>query len=402
MGSSTATRKLYLEDSYKVSFQATIVSCERQPDGRIAAILDETYFYPESGGQVCDRGVIGDVPITSVWEDDAEVVYHGVEADIRPGPVSCRADWATRFDHMQQHTGQHLLSRAFIEVAGLQTVSFHMGEDACTIDLEGGELTAKSMEAAESLANTVIAENRPVIVRTVSPDELEDSALRKKLPDGVTEVRLVEIEDFDVIGCCGTHVRQTGELGLIKVLKSEKAKGAERVAFKVGHRAIEDYRFKHDVIRNLANRFTTSAVDLIEKIEKVDLESQLRRKEVQKLSKMLVAHEADALLGNAEKHRLGNLVWCVVAGYSDDFLRMLATELRGRKGTISVVGSDSGTVICNAADGLAVDFAPVVESAKAVGGSGGGKGAFATVRLPRDVSVEEFVKNTVKTVQSNE
>lgn len=403
MGDITATKKLYLEDSYTVSFQATVLSCQTLDDGRVAAILDQTHFYPESGGQLADRGVIEDVDVVDVWEDDSEIVYHGLAAELPPGPVRCRADWDRRFDHMQQHTGQHVLSRAFIEIAGLETVSFHMGADGCTIDIVGGELTDGAMNEAEALANAVIWQDRDVVVKTVSPSELEDAALRKKLPVGVAEVRLVEIDGFDVIGCCGTHVRRTGELGAIKVLKHEKVKNAYRVSFKVGRRAFQDFCDKHDIVKTLANRFTTSAEGLDDKVAKLQAEAQRYRKDLKKLSKKLAEFEAESLLAAAEAHGDRKLIARVFKDCDDDYLRALSSELKSTKGTINIMGSAGGTVVCNASKDIPIDFSnTVVKYAESLGGSGGGKGGFATVQLPEDVSVEDFVARVVDKIKQVE
>jgi alanyl-tRNA synthetase len=403
MGDITATKKLYLEDSYIVSFQATLLSCQTLDDGRIAAILDQTCFYPESGGQLGDRGVIEDVDVVDVWEDDSEIVYHGLAEELPPGPVRCQVDWDRRFDHMQQHTGQHVLSRAFIEIAVLETVSFHMGADGCTIDIVGGELTDEAMNEAEALANAVIWQDRDVAVKTVSPSELEDNALRKKLPGGVAEVRLVEIDGFDVIGCCGTHVRRTGELGAIKVLKHEKVKNTHRVSFKVGRRAFQDFCDKHDIVKTLANRFTTSAEGLDDKVAKLQVEEQRHRKDLKKLSKRLTGLEAGSLLDAAEVHGDRRLVARVFEDYDDNYLRALSSELRTRKGTINIMGSAGGMVVCNASADIPIDFSnSVVKYAESLGGSGGGKGGFATVQLPKDVSVEDFVARVVDEITREE
>jgi len=401
MGPTGATKKLYLEDPYTVSFQAELLSCETLADGRIAAVLDHTCFYPESGGQLADGGTIEDIEVVDVWEDDSEIVYHELAKELSTGLVTGLADWERRFNHMQHHTGQHVLSRAFIEIAGLQTVSFHMGAGACTIDLDGGELTDDIVQQSEVLANTVVWQDREVTVRTVSPSDLKDTALRKKLPDGVTTVRLVEIEDFDVIGCCGTHVRRTGELGLIKVLKYEKAKGTHRVSFKVGRRAFDDFRHKHDIVRSLSMRFTTSIDGLDDKIQKLQSEGQSHRKTVQHLSKRLAEFEAEALVKSALDHAGTKIIGQVFSDCDDAFLRALATALKSEPRTISLVGSDSGTIICNASGDLQIDFSEsIVERAKSLGGSGGGKVGFATVRLPEGVSVEGFLKEAVEEIKS--
>jgi alanyl-tRNA synthetase len=394
------TEKAYLQEPYTTSSRASLASCEMLADGRIVARLDSTIFYPESGGQLADHGAMGDAEVIDVWEE-GDVVYHTLSQEIPSGEVNCEVNWVRRFDHMQQHTGQHVLSRAFIEIAGLKTVSFHMGDESCTIDVEGGTIDEGILEKAEDLSNAIVCENREVLVRVVPLAELGDVALRKSLPDDVDDVRLVEVSGFDVIGCCGTHVRRTGELGVIKVLKYEKAKGAHRVFFKVGNRALMDYREKHEIARRLANRFTTSVDCLEEKIDKLQGEGQGYRKSLQKMSKKLAALEARELVENARIVGGRRFIVELLAGYNEEYARQLASELKLQPNTISIVATDQGTVICNASKDIAADIStPLVERAKSVGGSGGGKGGFASVRLPDSVSVATFLEDAFSDIKN--
>jgi alanyl-tRNA synthetase len=392
MTSSTRTEKLYLADPYVAAFEATVVACGNAPDGRVFAVLDKTCFYPESGGQPSDRGVIGGVAVVDVQEDEAGMVRHYLSAPVGTGRVECRVDWTRRFDHMQQHTGQHILSRAFIEAGRLETVSFHLGEEICTIDVAGPEPGDDVVEKAERLANAVVWENRPVAVRNVSHAATDEKSLRKPLPEGVSEVRLVEVEGFDTIGCCGTHVRGAGEIGVIKVLKHEKTKGVHRVYFVAGRRAYEDFARKHEIVKRLANRFTTSVDALEEKVEKLQSEGHRLRKESQRLSKKLVAFEAE---GYREKGvREGGRLYVVevLAEADEPYLRALGSQLTSDKGTVSLLGTTDGLIICSASSDVDVDFsAAVVERAKSRGGTGGGKGRFAMVRLPAGAPAGEFL-----------
>ncbi|UCG51490.1 MAG: alanyl-tRNA editing protein [Candidatus Latescibacterota bacterium] len=401
MKKGTRTERLYLQDPYTVTFQASLLSCEKDPDGRLAAVLDKTYFYPESGGQPSDRGTIAGIEVVDVWEDESGTVYHELAKKIETGTVECEIDWRKRFDHMQQHTGQHILSRAFIEVGKLETVSFHLGEDTCTIDLEGGDLDERAVGAAETLANNIIWENRDVLVKTGTPEETTDDLSRKSVPEGVTEVRFIEVDGFDKIGCCGTHVRRTGELGMIKVLKYEKAKGTFRVYFEVGKRAYDDFAKKHEIIKRLANRFTTAVESIEDKVGKLQSETQRFRKDLQKLSKKLAEYEADRLHKDARLQGGRMFVVELVAENREDYVRLLASCLKSKKDTVSLLGTEDGLVICNAPSDSGIDFSRVViERAKSLGGGGGGKGAFATARLPASVSVTEFLEEVFENVKN--
>ena len=401
MATNPRTEKLFLSDPYVCLFEATVLSCATSHDGRIAAVLDKTYFYPESGGQPADRGTLGGVEVIDVREDETGVVLHLLSAPVGTGRVECRVDWDRRFDHMQQHTGQHILSRAFIEIGKLDTVSFHLGEEICTIDLEGPAPGDEIIGRSERLANSVIWENRAVVIRTVPHAGTGEAPLRKSLPEGVSEVRLVEVEGFDTVGCCGTHVGHAGEIGIIKILKHEKTKGVHRVYFLAGKRAYEDFTKKHDVVKRLANRFTTSVDAVEEKVGKIDQESQRLRKDCQRLSKRLSVFEAEILRGKGSRHGGRLFVVEVVPEADEPYLRALGAQLVAEKGTVSLLGSRDGIVVCSASPDVAVEVAAaVVDRARTLGGAGGGKGRFAMARLPASVRPEEFLQQVFEVIKN--
>jgi alanyl-tRNA synthetase len=294
------THKLYLDQPYDTAFEAAVVSSRALEDGATAVVLDRTLFYPESGGQLPDTGLLGGAAIVDVQESDGDQVIHTVRGAVTAGAtVAGTVDWDRRFDHMQQHTGQHVLSRAFIEAAGLPTVSFHMGTESCTIDLDGTGFGDDAIKRAEDLANQIVAENRPVDITTVPLEELDRLDLRRKVPDGITQARIVSVRDFDMIPCCGTHVRATGELGLVKVLKSEKAKGFHRVHFKVGLRALDDYREKHGILQAVSTRLTTASADVLAKIDRLMDEAQAGARRTKLLTQRLASAEKHRLLAGA-------------------------------------------------------------------------------------------------------
>ncbi len=392
--------KYYLDDAYTTAFRAKVLSCEKLLNGHFAVLLDKTYFFPESGGQLSDKGKILNVDVVNVREDDAGRVVHEVTAQV-DGEVSCDVDWEARFDHMQQHTGQHVLTRAFIEIAGMPTVSFHMGDETCTIDLEGKGLGDQTINAAEDLANAIIWGNREVSARTVPLSRLKEDALRRSLPEGVTDARVVEIENFDAVACCGTHVKRTGELGIIKVLKHEKVKGSVRVHFVAGRRALLDYRDKHGVVKSLANRFTTSVDGILDKTEKLSKDAQLLRKELQKSIKRLAAFDKQRLLAEASTHKGRRFIVHLCEAGDESYLNLLASACKNEAGTIVFLGSKDGHVVCAASPEVSIDLAThVVGAAKEAGGGGGGKGDFARVTLPDSVDVREFLEKVSSYVKN--
>jgi alanyl-tRNA synthetase len=393
--------KLYLSNAYKSSFKSAVLSCDKLPDKNYAVTLSATYFYPESGGQLCDVGTIGNAEVVSVREDDGGNVIHVVTQPVT-GEVSCEIDWDRRFDHMQQHTGQHVLTRAFIEIAGMPTVSFHMGDDACTIDVDGEEVDEDVLNAVENLSNAIVWEDRTIHVRTVPVSELQQGAVRRSLPDGLSEARIVEVEDFDAVACCGTHVGRTGELGVIKILKLEKIKNNMRVYYKAGRRAFWDYQDRHDVTKTLANRFTTSLDGILEKTEKLAGDAQQIRREYQKIKKKLAEVDKERVLAAGQMHNGLRFAIDLNEGGDDEYLNLLANTCRSEQDTIVFIGSRNGRIICAAAQNLEIDLAAlVIEKAGEVGGKGGGKGGFVRVSIPQSEDVENFLHKVCNHVKDN-
>jgi len=286
----------YLGDPYTVDFSARIREVEPAGGNLSAVYLDRTFFYPESGGQPDDRGSLGGRSVTGVAESE-KGVRHLVLGEFRAGAVvEGHIDWARRFDHMQQHSGQHLLSRVFLEGCGLKTVSFHLGEEICTIDLEGDAPGEKELDAAETRSNEIIHTIIPVTCRVVSAGEFEASTvLRSRLPNGVERVRIVEIGGFDSSTCCGTHVRSTGEIGIIKILGMEKIKGNARVEFVCGARALKDYAAKHKLLVSVASLFSTDWREIPRIVEKLNEEGRLLRKKTDVIARELAGLRGAAL-----------------------------------------------------------------------------------------------------------
>jgi alanyl-tRNA synthetase len=279
-----------------------------------------------------------------------------------------------------------------------------MGEEICTIDLEGAGFDETVARQAEELANATIFANLPVSVRLMPVDEVEASEgleLRRAIPAGVTEARLVEVEKFDVIPCCGTHVSSTGQLGLIKILKSEKVRGQHRVYFKVGWRALGDYKDKHEIVHGLGKRLTTSSADITAKVDKLLSQGQQVRKETKKISAALAEYESVSLLREAGEQGTSVIVR-YFADRDDAYLRVISTALKRQPAIVAILGAATGGVVCSASDGVAVDFTnTAVEPVRAAGGSGGGKGAYAQLKLPDGADVEKYLEEIAENVRND-
>src|SRR5579871_3044537 len=243
------TERLYYHDSYLRSFTAHIV--DTAANGMVA-YLDRTAFYPASGGQPFDTGFIAGVPVLEVV-DEEDRIAHRLAAPLPASGVECSVDWPRRFDHMQQHTGQHLLSAVLEERFGLRTVSFHLGRDASTIDLEGGHVESRTLQEAELRANEIVSENRRV---TVGFENSAGVQGLRKASEREGSLRIITIDGLDRSACGGTHVRATGEIGAILIRKLEKVRQTTRVEFLCGGRAVRRARADYDALSRVAQLFS--------------------------------------------------------------------------------------------------------------------------------------------------
>src|SRR5947209_10568776 len=252
-----ATEKLYFTDSDLLEFPATILDVQATEQAH-HVILDRTAFYPTGGGQPNDTGWLDQSRVVDVFEDDAGIIHHLVEEQgaLAVGQtVQGRIDRARRLDHLQQHSGQHILSQAFVQASGAETRSFHLGSSTSTIDIELQSPTADHLRAAEEIANAIVFEDRPMRVHLVNEDEARQLPLRKEAAVEGT-IRVIEIDGFDWSPCGGTHARRTGQIGLIAIKGYERAKKMTRVEFVCGHRALAEYRAANQTALAVAQSFS--------------------------------------------------------------------------------------------------------------------------------------------------
>jgi alanyl-tRNA synthetase len=370
--------RIYYTDPYLREFDATVVSVAAK-DGQPAAVLDRTAFYPTSGGQPFDTGTINGIRVTQVEEDDAGEVVHVLERAIEPGPAKGEIDWDRRFDHMQQHTGQHILSAAFNHVCNAPTVSFHLGAERSTIDLSR-EPRVDEIAAAEREANRIVWEDRQVSIRFADADEAATLALRKpSRREGM--LRLIDVEGFDLSACGGTHVLRTGAIGIIALAGWERFKGGLRVEFVCGGRALTAFRSLRDIVSAGARALTAHPAELPASIERLQSDSKEHARTLKRLQERLAAHEADALARSAQQIGDHRVVVASLEGWDAGGLKSLASIIATRPGHAAVLiapsASGSPLVVARASD-VSLDAAALLRAIVArFGGKGGGKADLA-------------------------
>jgi alanyl-tRNA synthetase len=368
------THRLYYNDPHKTEFDATITAV-RDAGGRTIVRLDETAFYPTSGGQPFDTGMLGNARVVEVADSDNGEIDHVVEsAALQPGDrVHGVVDWTRRFDHMQQHTGQHLLSAALVRLFSVPTVSFHLGTATCTIDV-ARELTPTEIARGEDEANRIVWEDRPVTIRFATPEEAARLPLRKE-PVREGTLRLIDVADFDLSACGGTHVARTGAIGIIAVSAWERFKGGQRLEFVCGGRALHQLRALRDHMTSAVRLLSVLPGDLAAAIERLQGEAKDSKRAVAGLELELARFRAEELLAAAEKTPEGLLVLRVLDADANG-LKALASAVSARSGHVAVLISQAAPaliVVARSADAH-VDANQLLRSLTSrFGGRGGGK-----------------------------
>jgi alanyl-tRNA synthetase len=384
------TTRLYYDDSFLYEFDAQVTEFlpASQAQARPAVMLDRTAFYPAGGGQVCDTGrIVRDdacgnsepIAVLEVAEREDGAILHFVSeaASLSPGTrIRGEIDADRRRQHMQQHSGQHLLSAAFLHLFGMSTVSFHMGDESCTIDLDTRSLTPEQVEAAERLANEIILENRPVEIRSVSEADAQKLGLRKAPVAGRAELRLIAIQDFDLSACGGTHVRRTGQIGCVLLRKTEKVRQGMRVEFVCGQRAVATARRDYAALTEAAELHSVHIWDLPRQIRKAQDDAKAARRSREQLLEELAEQQALRLVALAPEANGRKVVTDVFADRDLAFIRLLAQKCaRAAGNVIALLGSTAGpsSLVFAQSAGQPFDMGALMKEALArIGGRGGG------------------------------
>ncbi len=373
------TDRIYYTEPSCRGFDA-VVTRTTLHEGRPAVVLDRTAFYPTSGGQPFDRGRLGPTEVLETIDADDDIVH--VVAAALPEGMSVRGEieWSRRFDHMQQHTGQHVLSAAFVRLCDDPTTSFHMGADVSTIDLVR-EVSAADVECAVDEANRVVWENRPVSIRFVSAEEASRLALRKE-PSRTGTLRLIEVSDFDLSACGGTHVAGTGAIGLIAVVGAERLRGGARLTFVCGGRALRQLRLYREAVAGGVRALSVLPHELPAAIERAQAEGRELRKTVSRLQGELAVHVARRLIADAQEQSGVRVVVETIDGWDAPGLKAIAASVTAQSRSVVALLAVTapGLVVVARSAGVSADANAIVKQLTVrFGGRGGGRPEIAQV-----------------------
>jgi alanyl-tRNA synthetase len=419
------TKRLYYDRPDMHEFESVVedVLPPSSAQPRPAVVLRESAFYPTSGGQVHDTGWLTlegaeRLRVAEVADAEDGRVLHYLQAPAKLPAVGIRVsgsiDRERRQDHMQQHSGQHVLSAAFVELFQVQTVSFHMAEDYCSIDVATPALTSEQIVGAEKRANEIVFENRPVRIRYVSRADAEKLGLRKLPAAERNELRIIEVEDFDLSACGGTHVSASGQIGSILLRKTEKVRQGTRVEFVCGQRAVRIARRDYGALSEAAALFSAQLWDVPEQMRKGTAESKLLRKQKDDALDELAGMMAVSVLQEQAEKNGRKIVVRVFSDRDLSFAKLFAQKVtRAATSAIALVGSTidpAGLVFAQTpvqaaggAAGTSVDMgAQLTQVLSSVGGRGGGSRDFAQGGIPAgsNVNVEQLLREAAGRIES--
>ncbi|WP_423802680.1 alanyl-tRNA editing protein [Neobacillus sp. SAB-20_R2A] len=393
--------KLYYTDSYIKSFTAEVVKQEQDSSGNWFVVLSQTAFYPTGGGQPFDTGLIEGVKVVNVEEVDGEI-RHSLEVPLplEKIEVSGKIDWERRFDHMQQHAGQHILSAAFEHLFEYKTVGFHLGNETVTIDLDTEQLTEIEAEKAEELANQIILENRPIETKWVTEKELSQYPLRKETKVK-EDIRLVIIPDFDYNGCGGTHPKGTGEVRAIKILDWERQKKKVRLQFVCGERVLKQFSQKQKVLLSLTNLLNTPEPEMEQAAIRLLEGRKAMEKELEQQQELLLKYEAKELLGKTSS---AGVIGEVFQNRSIQELQKLARLVTGENDAAVVVlaaeNEDRLQLVCARGASRTEKMNKLIQSGlDLMNGKGGGNDSFAQGGGAPQVSSEVLLQHILDSLK---
>lgn len=376
------TELLFQNNSYIRQFHSRIKKAIPLPNGSVGVVLEHTAFYPEGGGQPSDHGQINGLPVTDVYHEGTDIIH--VMSELPPTEtVEAAIDWARRFDHMQQHTGQHILSAACHELFGAATVGFHMGAQSSQIDLDLPGFTDEQLKSAEQAANELLVRNKAVSIHQATPATLHEYPLRKPPAKDFAAIRLIEIAGIDCCPCGGTHVAATGEIGLIKIRSWERKNNAIRLDFVCGYRALADYQYKNLLIQELSGRLSAPGPQLLAAFDKLLAKTDETSRQLAAARQELSVQLADNLYRQAEPVKGIKIIAYQLANSSPAEVAGLARQLVSFPATVALLAGVAGDnskvhLVFSCSPGLNLNMGAILKAAlPLIEGKGGGSGTSA-------------------------
>lgn len=380
------TEKLFYEDPYICEVECEVENIIEKED-KFEIVLKSTPFYPEGGGQPSDMGFIDGIRVEYVYEKD-DIIYHVTASKTKSKFVKCTVDYERRVDHLQQHSGEHLMSAAFFKLYNVSNAGFHLGENYVTIDIELKDITEDMIRKVETEANSYIFKNEPVKTYFMTKEEALKLPLRKAVK-AEGRIRMVEMgEGTDYSACCGTHVKFTGEVGTIKIIKYEKYKGMTRVYIICGWRALRDYETKHDYITELSRKFSVEASEVVSKVKSQREEILDLKNQISKIYGTIASKEAVTLENNADSS-------FIIGEYQEegfDFLEKLYENLKEKNYVIILSSLKDNRLMLAQNGSFSIDCGKLFkESLKEFNGRGGGNAKRAQASFEDEVWLKRFL-----------
>jgi alanyl-tRNA synthetase len=383
------TRRLFFEDAYRREFSGRVLE-QFVHQGKPAAVLDQTGFYPVSGGQPDDRGCLDEAEVIQVIEDGGRII-HLLDRELSREEVRGIIDWDRRFDHMQQHSGQHVLSQCFVETVGGETRSFHLGEQGATLEVGIGAISDEDLERIEARANEVVFEDREIKTYFVEAEAVAKVPFRRP-PKKEGTIRVVEIDGFDFSACGGTHCRKTGEIGLVKIIRWDKIRNNLRFEFLCGRRARRDYARKNLSVLEISQKLSVREADAVEAVERTIQEAKRFRKKQREMREALAAYQAE----EAVKGAAGPLIRATWTDKTAEEARLLALSIVRRANLIvlfALRGEERDHLLFACSEGLPLDLReliPLVNSR--IPNKGGGRASLVELVAEKSPDLEEVLK----------
>ncbi|MFA2819461.1 alanyl-tRNA editing protein [Bacillus wiedmannii] len=396
-------QKLYYTDAYKKDFTTKVIKQDYDKNGNLYVVLNETAFYPTGGGQPHDTGTLNGIAVLDVEEVNDEI-RHFITEQLHTEEVEGKINWERRFDHMQQHAAQHILSAAFWDHFNIPTIGFHLGKETVTIDLETENLHAETVEEAVQIANKFVFENHPIRIEWMNLEEAKTLPLRKE-PTMTENIRVVIIENFDYNGCGGTHPKRTGEVGLIQVLGWERNKGGIRLTFIAGWRTLKLMGHQQQIIKDVSKQLNSSESDIPAKVAQLLTSQKENEKAIQTMNEKLLYAEANELLQQPAEIHASILISQVFTNRSMQEIAKLSaiiTEQQEHAITYFVIQNED-KLQCILACGKTVTLdmnALLKEALPTIEGKGGGNKKSARGGGKAVMTGDEFLNQLVSSLQS--